>query len=100
MDGRLCSAQYRVHPNFAPNFIGRVARALILVECARYQTEECSNVALGHVIEALDKAFDSIRQRGPVIEFVRRQLGNRRTGVSRIAEHFLTRHQQDLGGAR
>src|SRR5208283_4925747 len=37
-----------------PRFADRIARALLKVERANYQTPECRNVALGRVVESLD----------------------------------------------
>lgn len=77
-----------------PHLADRIARALMRVEAANYQTEECRNVALGHAVESLDQAFAHIRRRPPVVQFVRRQLDNRRPAVRRKAARFLKRHVQ------
>lgn len=75
-----------------PYLADTIARALLRVERARYQTAECRNVALGHVVQSLDGAFDHFRQRKLIVQFVQRQLGNRRTAVKKKAERFLKRH--------
>ena len=77
-----------------PYLADRIACALLQVERARYQTAECRNVALGHAVESLDKAFGNIRQQQPVVQFVRRQLCNRRNAVRQKAARFLKRHCQ------
>jgi hypothetical protein len=77
-----------------PHLADRIARALLQVEAANYQTAECRNVALGHVVESLELLFDQIGNRPPVLEFVRRQLKNPRPAVRRKAERFLSHHER------
>jgi hypothetical protein len=77
-----------------PYLADRLARAMLKVEAATYQTEECRNVAVGHAVESFDEAFENIKRQQPVVEFVRRQLCNRRNAVRRKAEKFLKRHCQ------
>lgn len=77
-----------------PRLADRIARALLRVEKAKYQTPECRNVALGHVVDSLDGAFANIRQRRPVVQFVRRQLNNSRPPVRKKAAKFLRRHDK------
>ena len=75
-----------------PRLAEKIARALLKVKAAKYQTAECRNVVLGHVIESLDLFVGQNEKRGPIIDFVRRQLRNRRKAVQRKAAKFLKRH--------
>jgi hypothetical protein len=75
-----------------PHLAGRIAKALLGVEKAKYQTAECRNIALGHAIEAFDLFFDRIEDRKPVLELVRRQRKNRRNATRLKAERFLKKH--------
>lgn len=72
-----------------PQLTERIAEKLLKVEKAQYKTNECRNVALGHAIKAFDQFFDQIRDKGPVIAFVRRQLENTRNATRKKAEVFL-----------
>jgi len=72
-----------------PQLADRIVRALLRVEAANYQTPECRNVALGHVVNSLDLFFEHIAGPEPVLAFVRRQLGNRRNAVKKKAAAFL-----------
>jgi hypothetical protein len=72
-----------------PEFAGRIVRALLRVEAANYQTPECRNVALGHVVKSLDLFFEHIADPEPVMAFVQRQLGNTRNAVKKKAAAFL-----------
>jgi hypothetical protein len=72
-----------------PHLADRIAKEMLKVEKAQYKTTECRNVALGHAIKAFDQFFDQIRDKGPVIAFVRRQLENTRNATRNKAEVFL-----------
>jgi len=83
-----------------PRLADRIARALLPVETAHYQTAECRNVSLGCAIDALDGAFENLREPQPVIEFVKRQLRNSRNAVRKKAARFLERHGGDSTNRR
>ena len=72
-----------------PQLTERIVRELLKVEKAQYKTTECRNVALGHAIKAFAQFFDQIRNQGPVIAFVRRQLENPRDATRKKAGVFL-----------
>jgi hypothetical protein len=75
-----------------PRLADRIAGRVLKVEQARYQTDECRNVAIGHAIDSLDLMFDHLkRKKGPVRAFVARQLTNRRDAVRKRASLFLRR---------
>ena len=78
-----------------PHLADRIARALMAVETANYQTAECRNVALGCAIDALGQAFENLREPQPIIEFVKHQLRNSRNAVRKKAARFLERHGGD-----
>ena len=75
-----------------PRHADRIVRALLKVEAANYQTPECRNVALGHVVKSLDLFFANIGDPEPVVAFVRRQLGNSRNAVKKKSAAFLKKH--------
>ena len=72
-----------------PHLADRIAKEMLKVENAQYKTTECRNVALGHAIKAFDQFFDQIRDKRPVIAFVRRQLENTRNTTRKKAGAFL-----------
>jgi len=74
-----------------PNLADRIAREVLKVARARYQTPECRNVAIGHAVLALAEFIDLIRDSAPVLRFVRKQLKNPRPATRRKAERFLKR---------
>ena len=81
-----------------PYLAERVALAMLGVARARYQTEECRNVALGHAIEAFGRMFDLVPDQGRVQRLVRTQRNNTRAGTRKRAEEFLVKYSQ--AGAR
>ena len=74
-----------------PHLADRIAREILRVQDACYQTEECRNVAIGHAIRSLEQFFELIGNREEVLEFVRAQLGNSRNATRKKAESFLKR---------
>ena len=76
-----------------PHLADRIARALLKVESATYQTGECRNVAVGHAVESFDLFFEHLKHPRPVVEFVKRQLNNRRNAVKKKAVRFLKKHE-------
>ena len=75
-----------------PYLAEKIARAVLRVESAKYQTTECRNVVIGHAIKSLDLFFRRLKQPGPVVEFVKRQLNNRRPAVKKHAAKFLKKY--------
>ena len=89
-DREELAGQVIEHPGLLP-FI----KALLKVEDATYQTPECRNVALGHVITAFDQLFDQITRKRAVLQLVTRQLANRRAATRKKAEKFLRKRHAD-----
>jgi hypothetical protein len=80
-----------------PDWADRIAAEVLGVGCARYQTAECRNVAIGHAIVALGQFTHLLRDAKPVFRFVRQQLRNTRPATRKKAERFLHRHQGYFG---
>ena len=77
-----------------PHLVDRIVQALLQVERAKYQTPECRNVALGHVLKSVDLFFEHVRDPQAVMNFAKRQLRNRRNAVKLRARAFLKRHER------
>lgn len=75
-----------------PEMSDRITAEILKVGRAKYQTAECRNVALGGAIESFDQFFDQIKDKKPVVGFVKRQLKNTRNATRKKAERFLARH--------
>jgi hypothetical protein len=79
--------------------IGRVFRSeqeviadrLVGVENCSFDTDECKNIALGKVILALGMFVSPVNASRTVVEFVRRQIDNKRPATAKKARAFMKR---------
>jgi hypothetical protein len=72
-----------------PLLADKLAAGILRVSRAKYETNECHNVAIGHAIQSLGRFPESIRRQAAVVNFVRRQLDNPRPATRRKAGRFL-----------
>ncbi len=77
-----------------PKYSEKILKALLSVEKAKYYSKgkispECTNVAIGHVIDALVKFGPTVYKRDDVKNFLERQTKNTRNKVKRMAEDLL-----------
>lgn len=77
-----------------PALADRIAKEVLKVSAARYQTQECRNIAIGHAVVALGEFLHLLRDPGHVLGFVRRQLKNRRPATRRKAAQVLNRWER------
>ena len=75
-----------------PALTERVARQLLKIEKAKYQTDECRNIALGIAIKSFEQFFDQIQDKEAVIKLVKKQLNNSRNATKKKAADFLKKH--------
>jgi hypothetical protein len=75
-----------------PKLTRRIVAEMLKVDKARYPTAECRRIALGHAIDSLDRFFDQIENREPVLRLVRKQLRSPRPSTKKKAQRFLTKH--------
>ena len=68
-----------------PQWADRIAREVLKVSRARYQTAECRNIAMGHAIETIGQIYRSLHEKATVVRFVKRQLKNTRDATRRKA---------------
>jgi len=72
-----------------PHLADRIAKEILKVSRAHYATPECRNVAAGHAIRALDRFFEHVQKRKPVLAFVESELANPRPATRNKAARFL-----------
>jgi hypothetical protein len=75
-----------------PHLADRLARAILGVQRAVYETEECRNVAIGHAIQSLERFYELIEDKRSVLKFVRAQSDNPRAATRRKALLFIEKH--------
>jgi hypothetical protein len=68
-----------------PDLLERILRALLRTQTATYETPECRNVALGHVLSTLSELGPDVCRRRDVADFILRQRANTRAAVARRA---------------
>jgi hypothetical protein len=75
-----------------PYLADRIAKEILKVQVAVYETRECENVAIGQAIDAFCGFFELIKRKGPVREFVADQITNTRHTVRKKAEKFIMKY--------
>ncbi len=75
-----------------PALTERVTRELLKVEKAKYQTDECRNIALGITIKSFEQFFDQIEDKAAVIKLIKKQLNNSRNATKKKAADFLKKY--------
>jgi len=56
-------------------------------------TQECKNILIGKAILAFDVYFDQIKNKAPIISFVKKQVNNTRNATKVKAEKFLKKNR-------
>jgi hypothetical protein len=92
--GRLITANHAISAlaNVAlakPERRKRITQELLNIEHYVYETEECHNIALGKVVQALGLYSTDKSPAAHVVEFVNRQSNNPRPATRKKAEKFL-----------
>jgi hypothetical protein len=83
-----------------PDLTEDIVGELLKVEKGHFDTDECRNIAVGAVIDALNQIFPQIQRPRRVLNFVRRQLQNSRPAVRKKADKFLRKHVGEQRTAR
>jgi hypothetical protein len=84
-----------------PKLAEKITKEILKAEITPYENKgqlspECNNVVCGHAIDAFEKYYDEIKDKKPVVGFIKRQVHNTRKSVSKKAEKFLSKHGIDL----
>jgi hypothetical protein len=67
----------------------KIIPRLLNVEHLTYETEECRNIALGKVVQALGSICRDVSPDDQVVQFVRRQTTNSRPATRKKPQKFL-----------
>jgi len=68
-----------------PDLLDQIIAAALAVDSATYETPECRNVVIGHVLDLLRRLWPAVHGRPEVVAFVGRQRSNTRAKVARQA---------------
>ena len=74
-----------------PYLTEKITKELLKVKNAKYQTDECLNIVIGHTISSFDKFFGQIKDQDEVLYFVRISINNRRKPTRNKAEKFINK---------
>ena len=77
-----------------PQYQKQITEELLKVEHYDYDTDECRNIAIGKVIEAIGSYSSQLKDKKTVIELAQRQTKNTRNATRKKAERFLKKAKQ------
>ncbi|MBI5863155.1 MAG: hypothetical protein HZB38_01315 [Planctomycetes bacterium] len=94
--GNLITAANAVHgvgkiAAARPEWLARIVDSMLAVEACEYETPECRNVLIGHVLDGLASLGPTALSKPKVLAFIRRQLANPRAAVARRATELTGR---------
>ena len=72
-----------------PKFQNKIFKAMLKVEHYTYDTPECRNIAIGHVLKALSQFKTEIKNKKNIVDFIERQTQNTRPATKKKAEALL-----------
>ncbi len=72
-----------------PYLTKRITKELLKIKDAEYQTPECKNVVLGHVISSFDNIFKQVENKIEVVNLVKAQADNPGKPTKNKAEKFI-----------
>jgi len=78
-----------------PQYQKQITKELLKVEHYEYDTDECRNIAIGKVIEAIGSYSSQLNDKKAIIEFAERQTKNTRNATRKKAERFLKKTKKD-----
>ena len=79
-----------------PYLTEKITKELLKVKNAKYQTDECLNIVIGHTISSFDKFFGQIKDQDEVLYFVRISIYNRRKPTRNKAEKFINKWDKSV----
>lgn len=80
-----------------PKYRGKITNELLKVERYKYDTDECRNIVIGIVIQAIGTLYPELKDNRAVIAFAKRQLRNRRNATRKKSEQFLKKQDLNAG---
>jgi len=74
-----------------PKYQKRITKELLKCEIYKYETDECHNIVMGKVVQALGSYLKIPNIKAHVLEFVKRQVFNKRPATRKKAKRFLAK---------
>ena len=81
-----------------PGLADRVVSEILKVRDYQYDTDECSNIAIGHALKNIEKVWDLLSDnvKDRVINFAKEAAGNSRPATARKAKGLLDRRRPPI----
>ncbi|KKQ90504.1 MAG: hypothetical protein UT11_C0004G0006 [Berkelbacteria bacterium GW2011_GWA2_38_9] len=77
-----------------PELRDEITKELIFVETYKYETAECSKIAAGFVLEAVDPLIDILKSKRSVIKFIKSQLHSTRRSTKQKAQELINKYSK------
>jgi hypothetical protein len=74
-----------------PDLTDRIVKEIVQIDKYKYDTEECSHIAIGHALANLKLIYDSLSEDSKklAIKFAKRSLNNPRCATAKKASYLL-----------
>ncbi|MGD9160549.1 MAG: hypothetical protein PVG39_19185 [Desulfobacteraceae bacterium] len=81
-----------------PSLVEKITKEILKVEKTEYENKgalspECNRIVCGHAIDSLSRFYEKIKDKKPVMDFIRRQVNNPRSAVAKKAEKFAKKYK-------
>jgi hypothetical protein len=80
--------------SFKHHLVDKIAREILAAENGDYESAECNNIVIGQAIKSLNEILPHLKTKKPVLEFVQRQLKNKRSATRTKAETFIRKNKK------
>ena len=74
---------------YKPYLTGKITNELLKISDGIYQTSECKNIVLGHMVSAFDKFFQQVENKKDVLVLIEKQADNPRNATAKKAQKFI-----------
>jgi len=84
-----------------PSLVEKISIELLKAEKTAYENKgepspECNSIVYGNAIDSFSKFYGKIKNKKPVLDFIKRQVNNTRSAVSKRAEKFIQKHNEEM----
>jgi hypothetical protein len=79
-----------------PKHRKRIIKELLTISKDRFETDECKNIAIGKVVETLNRFSDEINNEKLLIDFVAEATNNSRNATKKKAERLMKKISKSI----
>ncbi len=79
-----------------PALVEKITKEILKVEETVYENKgesspECNRIVCGHAVDSFSRFYEKIKNKKPVVDFIKRQVDSSRSAVANKAEKFLNK---------